>query len=68
MPFNISEEDDIFITATQAIFPVDGGKEAPASVVGYQLTHKSLYDRFMELTMKTDEVSLLSLLFIARVA
>lgn len=57
VPFVSDEYEGLSITATHAIFPVDGGKKAPASVVGYKMTHKSFYDRFIEITSKTDEVS-----------
>lgn len=57
VPFDSEKSEDIMITATHAIFPVDGGKKAPASVVGYKMTLESFYDRFIEITSKTDEVS-----------
>lgn len=51
------DPENAVITAVHAIFPVDGGKEAPASVVGFQFTQKSLYNRFIEITkMKAAEV------------
>lgn len=41
----------------KAIFPRDGGLEAPSCVVGFQFSHELLYERFMEITSKV-EVSL----------
>jgi voltage-dependent calcium channel alpha-2/delta-4 len=38
------------VTASMAIFPRDGGKEAPSAVVGFQFSHQPMYDRFMEIT------------------
>lgn len=50
------KEDDrdatgsFLVTASHAIFPRDGGLEAPASVVGFQFSHSHLYERFMNIT------------------
>lgn len=40
------------LSVLQAIFPRDGGMEAPSCVVGFQFSHELLYDRFMEITSK----------------
>lgn len=45
-----SSESDIKVTASMAIFPRDGGQEAPSCVVGFQFSHELMYERFMELT------------------
>lgn len=45
-------EGDLKVTASHAIFPRDGGMEAPGSVVGFQFSHALMYDRFMEITNK----------------
>jgi len=50
VPFNASDRPDLAVMATIAIFPRDGGRKAPASVVGYQFTYDSFYDRAMELS------------------
>lgn len=44
------EPGELKITATHAIFPRDGGKDAPSSVVGFQFSHTQMYKRFMEIT------------------
>lgn len=44
------EPGELKITATHAIFPRDGGKDAPSSVVGFQFSHANMYKRFMEIT------------------
>lgn len=49
-----STETDIKVTASMAIFPRDGGKKAPACVVGFQFSHQLMVDRFMELTSTVD--------------
>lgn len=41
---------DIKVTASMAIFPRDGGKEAPSCVVGFQFSHELMYQRFMDFT------------------
>jgi hypothetical protein len=45
--------DDAVVLASHAIFPRDGGMEAPASVVGLQFQHSALFSRFMSITSKT---------------
>ncbi|XP_052896426.1 voltage-dependent calcium channel subunit alpha-2/delta-3 [Anopheles moucheti] len=46
------EDGELKVTATMAIFPRDGGLEAPGCVTGFQFTHSLMYDRFMEITSK----------------
>ncbi|XP_055682880.1 voltage-dependent calcium channel subunit alpha-2/delta-3 [Lutzomyia longipalpis] len=48
------EEGELKVTASHAIFPRDGGLEAPGAVVGFQFSHQLMYERFMELTAKTN--------------
>lgn len=50
------EDGELKVTASHAIFPRDGGLEAPGCVVGFQFSHQMMYDRFMEIT-STDNVS-----------
>lgn len=45
--------DDAVVMASHAIFPRDGGMEAPASVVGFQFQHSALLSRFISITSKT---------------
>lgn len=42
-------DEEIQVTASHAIFPRDGGLEAPAAVVGFQFSHHLLYERFMDI-------------------
>lgn len=46
------EDNEIKVTASMAIFPRDGGMEAPSCVVGFQFSHALMYERFMEITSK----------------
>lgn len=47
-------ETDIKVTASMAIFPRDGGKKAPACVVGFQFSHQLMMERFLDITTVTD--------------
>ena len=38
------------MTASMSLSPKDGGKKAPAAVVGFQMPMKDLYKRFIALT------------------
>lgn len=49
----IGQRDDAVVMASHAIFPRDGGMEAPASVVGLQFQHSALFSQFMNITSKT---------------
>lgn len=46
------EDSETKVTASMAIFPRDGGMEAPSCVVGFQFSHELMYQRFMEITSK----------------
>ena len=48
------EDGDLKVTASMAIFPRDGGMEAPSCVVGFQFSQELMLDRFMEITSKTN--------------
>lgn len=48
------ENEELQVTASNAIFPKDGELEAPALVVGFQFSHSLMYKRFMEITSKVD--------------
>ncbi|XP_076637215.1 ca[2+] channel Muscle-specific alpha2/delta subunit isoform X1 [Colletes latitarsis] len=41
---------DAIVTVSIGIFPKDGGKTAPAAVIGFQMPMTALYDRFIQLT------------------
>lgn len=49
-----AEEGELKVTASHAIFPRDGGIEAPGSVVGFQFSHALMGERFMEITSKAN--------------
>lgn len=53
--------DKLKITASHAIFVEDENNEAPGSVVGYEMSHKKFYDRFMEITQTNENVDKLFL-------
>lgn len=48
------ENDEMKVTASHAIFPRDGGLEAPGLVVGFQFSHSLMYKRFMEITSRVN--------------
>lgn len=50
------EDEDLKVTASHAIFPRDGGIEAPGSVVGFQFSQSMMYERFMEITSKANVI------------
>lgn len=52
-----NEDSELKVTASHAIFPRDGGMEAPACVVGFQFSHSKMWDRFFNITA-VDNVSL----------
>ncbi|CAK9808523.1 Voltage-dependent calcium channel subunit alpha-2/delta-3 [Anthophora plagiata] len=41
---------DAIVTVSKGIFPKDGGKTAPAAVIGFQMPMTDLYNRFIQLT------------------
>lgn len=51
-----NEHKNLQVTASHAIFPRDGGKEAPACVVGFQFSYALMYERFYNIT-SMDNVS-----------
>lgn len=51
--YNTSKDNDLIVTASFAIFPSDGGKEAPGSVVGYQFSQTKLQMRVKEISNKS---------------
>lgn len=51
------EDSELKVTASHAIFPRDGGKEAPACVVGFQFSHARMWERFFNITA-VDNVSI----------
>jgi len=55
-------DPDLKVTASMAIFPRDGGKEAASAVVGFQFSHKQMYDRFMEITASVNVRMIFNLL------
>lgn len=59
------EDADLKVTASHAIFPRDGGREAPACVVGFQFSHASMLERFFNIT-SIDHVCIKVLVSITR--
>lgn len=45
-----NDDGDITITASYAIFYKDGDSETPASVVGFEYSFLSFYERFLNMT------------------
>ncbi|KOC64770.1 Voltage-dependent calcium channel subunit alpha-2/delta-4 [Habropoda laboriosa] len=41
---------DAVVTVSKGIFPKDGGKTAPAAVIGFQMPMTALYERFINVT------------------
>ncbi|XP_046662235.1 voltage-dependent calcium channel subunit alpha-2/delta-4-like isoform X2 [Homalodisca vitripennis] len=54
VPFDSGKVENLTVTASYAIFRRDGGHEAPGSVVGFHLSHSALFDRFREVTSKSN--------------
>ncbi|XP_055909802.1 voltage-dependent calcium channel subunit alpha-2/delta-3 isoform X2 [Eupeodes corollae] len=51
VPFDSGETSaEIIVTASHAIFHTEGGKSAPAAVVGFQFQHKALFTLFKNIT------------------
>lgn len=50
VPFEIGDQPDVLVTSSSAIFYQDGVHKIPASVVGFQFSHKHFYKRFFEIT------------------
>ncbi|EDW79739.1 uncharacterized protein Dwil_GK17856, isoform A [Drosophila willistoni] len=51
VPFDAGESNsEILVTASHAIFHNEGGKSAPAAVVGFQFQHSALYKLFHNIT------------------
>lgn len=48
------EGEELKVTASHALFPRDGGLEAPGLVVGFQFSQSLMHKRFMEITSKAD--------------
>lgn len=51
------EIGEIKVTASHAIFRVDGVHEAPASVVGFQFEQRKMMERFKNITAKDNVIS-----------
>lgn len=51
VPFDAGETTvDPVVTASHAIFHTEGGKSAPAAVVGFQFQHSALHKLFRNIT------------------
>ncbi|XP_018330048.1 voltage-dependent calcium channel subunit alpha-2/delta-3-like isoform X2 [Agrilus planipennis] len=57
VPFDIGDNNNTLVTASQAIFKEDSQKKAPAAVVGYQFYHSALHVRFSQITNNCGEMS-----------
>ncbi|XP_075216259.1 ca[2+] channel Muscle-specific alpha2/delta subunit isoform X2 [Lycorma delicatula] len=54
VPFDAGQLENITVTASHAIFPRDGGHEAPGSVVGILFPHETLFSKFNSITSKSN--------------
>lgn len=50
VPFDAGNRNDTLVTASNAIFHADGGKETPVAVVGFQFHHSAMYTLFRNIT------------------
>uniref|UniRef100_A0A1B0DG25 Uncharacterized protein n=1 Tax=Phlebotomus papatasi TaxID=29031 RepID=A0A1B0DG25_PHLPP len=61
VPFDAAETientKDVLVTASHAIFHTDGGKSAPAAVVGFQFQHSALKTLFRNITANCGDAS-----------
>ncbi|XP_064214426.1 voltage-dependent calcium channel subunit alpha-2/delta-3 isoform X3 [Tribolium castaneum] len=56
VPFDIGAENNTLLTVSHAIFREDGGKKAPAAVIGYQSYHSALYALFRNITTSCGDI------------
>jgi len=47
---SVESNSEILVTASHAVFHNEGGKTAPAAVVGFQFQHSALYKLFHNIT------------------
>ncbi|XP_055604130.1 uncharacterized protein LOC129752368 [Uranotaenia lowii] len=50
VPFDSGNRNDTLVTASNAIFHTDAGKETPVAVVGFQFHHSAMYTLFKNIT------------------
>ena len=50
VPFDIGDKRPTTVTATHAVFKDDGGRKAPAAVVGVQIDYDRFAETFMDVT------------------
>lgn len=50
VPFDIGDKRPTTVTATHAVFKEQGGKKAPAGVVGVQIDYDKFAQTFMDVT------------------
>lgn len=50
VPFDAGNRNDTLVTASNAIFHTEGGKETPVAVVGFQFHHSAMYTLFKNIT------------------
>lgn len=48
------------MTVSIGLFPKDGGKKAAAAVIGFQMPMANLHDKFIELTSKSNNSTLMN--------
>ncbi|PBC33968.1 Voltage-dependent calcium channel subunit alpha-2/delta-3 [Apis cerana cerana] len=51
---------DATVTVSIGLFPKDGGKKAAAAVIGFQMPMTNLHDKFIELTSKSNNSTLMN--------
>ncbi|XP_068900722.1 voltage-dependent calcium channel subunit alpha-2/delta-3 isoform X2 [Tenebrio molitor] len=56
VPFDAGNDNTTFLTVSHAIFREDGGKKAPAAVIGYQSYHSALYALFRNITTNCGDI------------
>lgn len=50
VPFDAAEKNDTLVTASHAVFHTEGGKKAPAAVIGFQFRHSALVTLLQNIT------------------
>lgn len=55
-----ASNDTVLVTASHAVFHTDGGRSAPAAVVGFQFQHTALYTLFKNITSNCPEANCLT--------
>ncbi|XP_060533822.1 voltage-dependent calcium channel subunit alpha-2/delta-3 [Cylas formicarius] len=57
VPYEIGDANNTLVTVSHAIFKEEGGRKAPAAVVGYQFYHSALMNLFKKITYNCGDMA-----------